>query len=269
MSAFGKKERRNADWFEAHWVEMEPVTEAKRKALLDHKQKPCPSTRDALKAARSKAQQTARCCANEYWQSLCARIEAGADCSYTRGMYEGIKTATGPTRVKTAPLKSKSGETITDQSQQLQRWVKHYLELYAMQNIITDTALNALPSLPVMEELDDLPTEGELSKAIDSLACGKAPGKDGIPPELLKQGKLTLLQPLHKLLCLCWEQGHIPQDMRDANIITLYKIKGDRSDCNNYRRISLLSIVGKVFASPHAFIPSRSAASEPAGPPWT
>ena len=99
-----------------------------------------------------------------------------------------------------------------------------------------------------MEELDHLPTEGELSKAIDSLACAKAPGKDGIPPELLKQGKLTPLQSLHKLLCLCWEQGHIPQDMRDANIVTLYKNKVDRSDCNNYRGISLLSIVGKVFA---------------------
>ena len=36
--------------------------------------------------------------------------------------------------------------------------------------------------------------------------------------------------------------------MTDANVVTLYKNKGDRSDCNNYRGISLLSIVGKVFA---------------------
>ena len=36
--------------------------------------------------------------------------------------------------------------------------------------------------------------------------------------------------------------------MRDAKIITLFKKKGERSDCNNYRGTSLLSVTGKVFA---------------------
>ena len=87
----------------------------------------------------------------------------------------------------------------------------------------------------------------ELSKAINSLASGTAPGSDRIPPDLLKHCKTTLLHSLHVLLCQCW-QGALPQDMWDAKIITLFKNKGERSDCNNYRGISLLSVIGKVFA---------------------
>ena len=99
-----------------------------------------------------------------------------------------------------------------------------------------------------MIELDTEPTENDLSKAIDSLKNGKAPGKDAIPPGVIKHGKPALLHHLHVLLLLCWKEGTVPQDMRDANIVTLYKNRGDRSDCNNYRGISMLSVIGKVFA---------------------
>ena len=118
--------------------------------MLAHKQNHSPNTRNALRAARSKAQQTARHCANEYWQNLCAKIQIATDCSHAK--------ATGPTSVKTAPLKSKTGEVITDHSMQLQRWVEDYLELYSTQNIVRDTALNALPGFPVIEELDNTHT---------------------------------------------------------------------------------------------------------------
>ena len=40
----------------------------------------------------------------------------------------------------------------------------------------------------------------------------------------------------------------MPKDMRNAKIITLHKTKSDRSNCYSYRGVSLLSIVGKVFA---------------------
>ncbi|XP_053378677.1 uncharacterized protein LOC128548233 [Mercenaria mercenaria] len=36
--------------------------------------------------------------------------------------------------------------------------------------------------------------------------------------------------------------------MQVANIVTLYQNKSDRNDCNNFRGISFLSIVGKLFA---------------------
>lgn len=115
-------------------------------------------------------------------------------------------------------------------------------------NIVTAEALNTIERLLVLEELDREPSIDELSMALDCLASGKAPGKDGIPAEVLKCCKGSIISELHEILCLCWREGVVPQNTRDANIVTLYKHKGDRSDCNNYRSISLLSVVGKVFA---------------------
>lgn len=180
--------------------------------------------------------------------NLCKRIQLAADKGDTRELFEGIKKATGPVPNKPAPLKTKTGDIITDQGKQLKRWVEHYLELYSTQNVVTDAALADIPDLPVMEELDALPTKEELSKAISDLSSGKTPGSDNIPTEVLKSGKPALLGPLHSLFCKCWKEGHIPQDLRDAKIVTLYKNKGDRSNCNNYRGITLLNTVGKVFA---------------------
>ena len=73
-------------------------------------------------------------------QLLADSLQQYAKKGDARGMYEGIKKATGPATVKTAPLKSKTGEVITDQEKQLQRWV----DLYATQNVVTDTR----PSTP-------------------------------------------------------------------------------------------------------------------------
>ena len=69
-----------------------------------------------------------------------------------------------------------------------------------------------------------------------------------LSPNLIKHCKTKLLLPLHEVLCQCWQEGAVPQDMTDSKIITIYKHKGKRNDCNNYRGISLRSIVGQVFA---------------------
>ena len=39
-----------------------------------------------------------------------------------------------------------------------------------------------------------------------------------------------------------------PEDWRAAVIIPLYKGKRERTECKNYRGISLLSVVGKIYA---------------------
>ncbi|KAI0208445.1 hypothetical protein LSAT2_006872 [Lamellibrachia satsuma] len=114
ITAFGKRERPNQDWYNANLHVMVPIIETKREALLAYKHNPCEKTLSALRSARSIAQRTARRCANDYWLKLCESIQNSADCGNIRGMYDGIKKAVGPTVRKMAPLKSTSGEMLTD-----------------------------------------------------------------------------------------------------------------------------------------------------------
>ena len=46
---------------------------------------------------------------------------------------------------------------------------------------MTEDDLDTDKCLPNMEELDTTPSTDEMSKSIDTLTTGKAPGQDGIP----------------------------------------------------------------------------------------
>ena len=51
-SVYGKKEHKNAEWFEACWNDVEPAVETKRQALLTYKKSPNQTSLKALRSAR-------------------------------------------------------------------------------------------------------------------------------------------------------------------------------------------------------------------------
>ena len=47
---------------------------------------------------------------------------------------------------------------------------------------------------------------------------------------------------------MVFESSVVPEDWRSAVIVPLYKGKGERTECKNYRGISLLIVFGKIYA---------------------
>ena len=45
-----------------------------------------------------------------------------------------------------------------------------------------------------------------------------------------------------------FESGGVPEDWRSVVIVSLYKSKEERTECSNYRGISLIIVVGKIYA---------------------
>ena len=79
------------------------------------------------------------------------------------------------------------------------------------------------------------------------LISGKAAGKDEITGEMIKGGGDRVVDWIWRLCNIAFESGVVPEDWRSAVNVPLYKGIGERTESKNYRGISLLSVVGKMY----------------------
>ncbi|GBP88094.1 Probable RNA-directed DNA polymerase from transposon X-element [Eumeta japonica] len=99
-----------------------------------------------------------------------------------------------------------------------------------------------------MEDNEDIPEIliPEVEKAIRSQKTEKAPRPDKITNELMR-GTIKELSPiLTKMFNETLNTGFIPSQWAESHIILLHK-KGPKDDIGNYRPISLISNIYKVF----------------------
>ena len=71
---------------------------------------------------------------------------------------------------------------------------------------------------------------------------------DGIPAEIFKSAGPVAIKALHSLLTSVWEEEDVPKEFRNATFVSLFKNRGSKTGCGNYRGSSLLSIGGKILA---------------------
>jgi hypothetical protein len=102
--------------------------------------------------------------------------------------------------------------------------------------------------LHTAEPLVPEPSLVEVEIAIGKLKSYKSPGTDNIPAEFIKAGGEILYSEIHRLICSIWNKEELPQQWKEFIIVPFYK-KGDKTDCNNYRGISLLSTAYKILSN--------------------
>ena len=83
------------------------------------------------------------------------------------------------------------------------------------------------------------PSAFEVDLAIEKLKSHKSPGTDQIPAELIREGGGSIRLQIHKIIVSIWNKEELPEEWKESIIVPIYK-KGDKTDFNNYRGISLL-----------------------------
>ena len=92
-------------------------------------------------------------------------------------------------------------------------------------------------------------TAAEILKCIQTLKNSKAPGSNEVLNEYIKYTKLQLLPIYVRLFNLVLNTGIIPEKWVEGMIMPIYKNKGDPMNPENYRPITLLSCLGKLFTA--------------------
>ena len=78
------------------------------------------------------------------------------------------------------------------------------------------------------------------------MSTSKASGPFSIPSKILKEFDGFFVPILTTIINKSLKEGVFPSNLKCAKVIPIFK-KGDKTKCPNYRPISLLSNVSKIF----------------------
>jgi hypothetical protein len=152
------------------------------------------------------------------------------------------------TRDRVGPLK-KDGLIVTDNKEAANILNEHFTSVFTQEDVSCmpkpEIVFNGLEE----EELSDIEITADMvGKKLDKLKTDKSPGPDGIHSKLLYEIRDIIKKPLALLFQQSLFEGKLPEDWKSAIITPLFK-KGSKADPQNYRPVSLTSIVCKIFES--------------------
>ena len=211
-SVLGYSKRKQPDWFDESNHEIKDLLAKKRaahNACLNDKSSQ--KKHDQYRWLRSQAQSKIRKIKDAWWADKAVELQGYADQHATKLFFAGLKAVYGPTSKSMTPIRAEDGTLLTDKAHILERWSTHFNQLLNKVSSVEEQAISNIRRRPIILALDGCPTVAETQKAIDQLQTGKAPGPDGIPPEIYKMGGLALAEHLTGIFQSFWRKGELTQ----------------------------------------------------------
>ena len=130
----------------------------------------------------------------------------------------------------------------------LEEFYEHFKMLNMAESSENDTQ-HRFPSSENNASLNARITPDEILRGIKNLKNGKTSGLDNILNEHIKSTSNIFIPVYEKLFNIILDTGIFPEQWSTGCILPIYKSKGDLGDVKNYRPITILSCLGKLFTS--------------------
>jgi hypothetical protein len=193
---------------------------------------------DNLNNVRREASIHFRSKKREYLKDKINELATNSKNKNIRDLYRGTNQFKRVCQPKNSLAKDESGDLLADSQNILNTWKNYFSQLLNVNNVRLIEVHSAEPLVPG-------PSRLEVAIAIAKLKNYKSPGSDKIAAELVQGRGEILLSAIHKLINSVWNKEELPDQWKESVIVPVHR-KGDKTDCNNYRGISLLSTSYKI-----------------------
>jgi len=139
-------------------------------------------------------------------------------------------------------VNDEKGDLVAEYHSIMTRWRNYFSKLLNVHGVKDVRQAEIHTAEPLVPE----PGAFEVELAIEKLKSHKSPGIDQIPAESIKAGGRTIRCAIHKLIISIWNREELPAEWKESIRVPIHK-KGDKTDCNNYRGISLLPTTHKIL----------------------
>ena len=162
----------------------------------------------------------------------------------SRPFYSYVNSKTKSSH-QVGPLKNEHKEIISNNNEMADLLNNYFSTVFTSEN---DANLPT-PVISHNEKLTAIEVDEDMIKSrIHKLKSNSAPGPDKILPRVLQELEDIIVTPLCIIFRKSLAEGSIPSDWKMANVTPVFK-KGAKSSVDNYRPISLTSIICKLLES--------------------
>jgi hypothetical protein len=243
MKTTGQDQKERTAW----WTpEVRETVRANQKAFRKWIMNRTAENRENYETLRNQAKTEIRQAKRDMWNKIGQDLEEDHS-GNKKLMYSMAKRYRKQQAQKGRNIKDGNGNTLFGEEAINERWNEYFNELLNV-DVTTQDEENEIPTDETETTQDDEEISmEEIEKAVKRTKNNKSPGPDQIPIEVVKAAGDPMIHFLHKMFNTAYRTGQVPPLWNKSEICPIFKNKGDAQDCKNYRGISLMSHVGKVY----------------------
>ena len=197
---------------------------------------------------------------NSEWKGMTGATDTYTDKHKHQIMWKAFKKTKGSTRVAAASFADKDGHPPLDATQALNNMAAHIARISTLpRNAMFDAAheqhvlsyvRDSIPERPISPHAPSF-SFSDVEEACTSFRLNTALGADNVSPHFLRNGGKQLHRAIYMLFSICSWYGVVPTAFRHGHVMTLYKGEGQETDPDNYRPITITSVVARIYERVH------------------